>query len=159
MRRENTIDYDDMLLLATRLLRGCERTRRKYAAHWQHMLVDEFQDTNGVQYQLVSLLGKDHGNVFVVGDVDQAIYGWRGADIRNQATATLTLTLILAALTFADIRNQASLTLTLTLTLADTRHQARLDADSEIGPTSTSQPPLPPSPPPPVTRRALTQTS
>jgi DNA helicase-2/ATP-dependent DNA helicase PcrA len=85
MRRENIIDFDDMLLLTTALLRTSERTRRKYASHWRHITVDEFQDTNTVQYQLLSLLGRDHHNVFVVGDADQAIYGWRGADIRNQA--------------------------------------------------------------------------
>ena len=85
MREENIIDFDDMLLLTSHLLRTSERTRRKYASHWRHIAVDEFQDTNSVQYQLLSLLGRDHGNVFVVGDVDQAIYGWRGADIRNQA--------------------------------------------------------------------------
>ena len=84
MREENIIDYDDMLLLATCLLRTSERTRRKYAKHWQHITVDEFQDTNSVQYDLLSLLGRDQKNVFVVGDIDQAIYGWRGADIRNQ---------------------------------------------------------------------------
>ncbi|KOO22947.1 ATP-dependent DNA helicase [Chrysochromulina tobinii] len=85
MRAENTVDFDDMLILATTLLRTSERTRLKYSRHWQHICVDEFQDTNGLQYQVVSLLGRDHKNVFVVGDADQAIYGWRGADIRNQA--------------------------------------------------------------------------
>ena len=85
LRAENIIDFDDMLLLTEMLLRTCERTRRKYARHWRHIACDEFQDTNSVQYQLLSLLGRDHGNVFVVGDVDQAIYGWRGANIRNQA--------------------------------------------------------------------------
>ena len=120
MRAENTIDFDDMLILATTLLRHDERVRRKYARHWRHVLVDEFQvgactactrmvgmrnmstcmymckpmagilshvhgtctclvggrqDTNGVQYTLLSQLGRDHKNLFVVGDVDQAIYG------------------------------------------------------------------------------------
>ncbi|EOD08642.1 hypothetical protein EMIHUDRAFT_44073, partial [Emiliania huxleyi CCMP1516] len=74
LRDENIIDFDDMLLLTETLLRTSERTRRKYAGHWRHLLVDEFQDTNSVQYQLLSLLARDHKNVFVVGDADQAIY-------------------------------------------------------------------------------------
>ena len=85
LRDENVIDFDDMLLLTETLLRTNDRVRKKYASHWRHIAVDEFQDTNSVQYELLALLGKDHKNVFVVGDADQAIYGWRGADIRNQA--------------------------------------------------------------------------
>lgn len=84
LRSENIIDYDDMLLLTRTLLRTSERIRQKYSSHWRHITVDEFQDTNSIQYDLLSLLGQDHKNVFVVGDADQAIYGWRGADIRNQ---------------------------------------------------------------------------
>lgn len=84
MREENVVDYDDMLLLTEVLLRKCERTRLKYARHWNYITVDEFQDTNSIQYQILSLLGRDHRNIFAVGDADQAIYGWRGADIRNQ---------------------------------------------------------------------------
>ena len=71
MRAENIIDFDDMLLLTEQLLRTSERTRRKYAGHWRHLLVDEFQDTNALQYALLHLLGARHRNVFVVGDADQ----------------------------------------------------------------------------------------
>ena len=57
--------------------------REKYARRFEHVLVDEFQDTNLVQYELLKLLGSHHGNIFVVGDEDQSIYRWRGADYRN----------------------------------------------------------------------------
>ena len=56
---------------------------RRYRKRFKHVLVDEYQDTNRAQYRFVSLLGSGHGNVTVVGDDDQSIYGWRGADIRN----------------------------------------------------------------------------
>ena len=65
------------------LLRSHDRVREKYAARYRHILVDEYQDTNHAQYELTHLLGRDHRNVCAVGDPDQAIYGWRGADIRN----------------------------------------------------------------------------
>ena len=82
LHQRNAVDFDDMLSLTAALLRASEATRAKYAARWRHVLVDEFQDTNGVQYEVLKLLAAD--SVFVVGDADQAIYGWRGADIRNQ---------------------------------------------------------------------------
>ncbi|HEY5219987.1 MAG TPA: UvrD-helicase domain-containing protein, partial [Gemmatimonadaceae bacterium] len=83
LQRANAADFDDLLVLPVRILERhpdqLERLRRKF----HHLLVDEYQDTNRAQYRLVSLLGAEHGNVCVVGDDDQSIYGWRGADIRN----------------------------------------------------------------------------
>jgi ATP-dependent DNA helicase UvrD/PcrA len=83
VQRANAADFDDLLLLPVRILERhpeeLDRLRRKF----QYLLVDEYQDTNRAQYRLVSLLGAEHGNVCVVGDDDQSIYGWRGADIRN----------------------------------------------------------------------------
>lgn len=83
IHQRNAVDFDDMLSLTARLLEYSEETRLKYARRWRHLLVDEFQDTNGIQYNVLKLLAKD--SVFVVGDSDQAIYGWRGADYENQA--------------------------------------------------------------------------
>ncbi len=83
LQRANAADFDDLLLLPVRILERhpdeLQRLRRKF----RYLLVDEYQDTNRAQYRLVSLLGAEHGNVCVVGDDDQSIYGWRGADIRN----------------------------------------------------------------------------
>ena len=83
LRRADALDFDDLLLKAVSLLRHHDRVREKYAARYRHILVDEYQDTNHAQYELTRLLGRDHRNVCAVGDPDQAIYGWRGADIRN----------------------------------------------------------------------------
>ncbi|CAH0375535.1 unnamed protein product [Pelagomonas calceolata] len=82
LQQRNAVDFDDMLSLTARLLEHSPATRAKYAGRWKHVLVDEFQDTNGVQYDVLKLLASD--SVFVVGDSDQAIYGWRGADYENQ---------------------------------------------------------------------------
>ncbi len=79
----NLLDFDDLLLWARYLLLEKPAVRDRYARRYQHLLVDEFQDTNMVQYDLVRLLSAHHRNVFVVGDVDQSIYRWRGADYRN----------------------------------------------------------------------------
>ncbi len=77
------LDFDDLLLWAVRLLEEHPGLRRKYSERYQHILVDEFQDTNALQYHLVKLLAQEHRNIFVVGDMDQSIYRWRGADYRN----------------------------------------------------------------------------
>ena len=77
------LDFDDLLLRAVRLLGEHETVRAKYAARYRHVLIDEYQDTNLAQYQLTRLLARDHRNVCAVGDPDQAIYGWRGADSGN----------------------------------------------------------------------------
>lgn len=83
LREANAMDFDDLLLNMTLLLRGNEHLRRAYQERFEYVLVDEFQDTNHVQYELVKLLAAPQNNVFVVGDEDQAIYAFRGADYRN----------------------------------------------------------------------------
>ena len=79
----NAMDFDDLLLNMVRLLRDNEQLRGHYQQRFAYVLVDEFQDTNHVQYELVKLLAAPQNNVFVVGDEDQAIYAFRGADYRN----------------------------------------------------------------------------
>ncbi|HVA58671.1 MAG: UvrD-helicase domain-containing protein [Gemmatimonadaceae bacterium] len=83
LRRANAADFDDLLLLPVRILEQHPDELDRFRARFHHLLVDEYQDTNRAQYRLVQLLGAGHGNVCVVGDDDQSIYGWRGADIRN----------------------------------------------------------------------------
>ncbi|HXY30369.1 MAG TPA: UvrD-helicase domain-containing protein [Gemmatimonadaceae bacterium] len=83
LREANAVDFDDLLVLPVRILQQHEDRREHWRSRFQFLLVDEYQDTNRAQYELVKLLGDAHGNVFVVGDDDQSIYGWRGADIRN----------------------------------------------------------------------------
>ncbi|MBI5668861.1 MAG: UvrD-helicase domain-containing protein [Chloroflexi bacterium] len=79
----NARDFDDLLMDTVLLLRDNDEVRQKYQKFIEYLLVDEFQDTNMAQYELVKLLAKPQDNVFVVGDEDQAIYGFRGADYRN----------------------------------------------------------------------------
>jgi len=79
----NAVDFDDLLLWTARLLEDQPEVREKYAQRFVHVLVDEFQDTNLAQYTLVKHLASGHRNIFVVGDPDQSIYRWRGADWRN----------------------------------------------------------------------------
>jgi DNA helicase-2/ATP-dependent DNA helicase PcrA len=79
----NALDFDDLLLWTARLLEDVPGVRSKYAQRFEHVLVDEFQDTNLAQYRLLSHLASIHRNIFVVGDADQSIYAWRGADYRN----------------------------------------------------------------------------
>src|SRR5665213_3166875 len=81
--RANAVTFDDLLTLPVQLLSGDEGLRRRLGSRFQFILVDEYQDTNRAQYQFIKLLGAEHSNVVVVGDDDQSIYGWRGADIRN----------------------------------------------------------------------------
>jgi DNA helicase-2/ATP-dependent DNA helicase PcrA len=83
LRLANAVDFDDLLVLPVRLLREHPNQLAAYRARFRYVLVDEYQDTNRAQYQFVRLLAGDVGNVCVVGDDDQSIYGWRGADIRN----------------------------------------------------------------------------
>jgi DNA helicase-2/ATP-dependent DNA helicase PcrA len=79
----NALDFDDLLMVTVQLLRDNEEVLRKYQRLYQHILVDEFQDTNVAQYAILKLLADEHRNLFIVGDEDQSIYAWRGADFRN----------------------------------------------------------------------------
>jgi DNA helicase-2/ATP-dependent DNA helicase PcrA len=79
----NGLDFDDLLLWTAYLLEEYPAVREKYARRYEHVLVDEFQDTNLAQYKLLRQLVSFHQNIFVVGDADQSIYTWRGADYRN----------------------------------------------------------------------------
>ncbi len=79
----NALDFDDLLLEAVRLLAHDQLTREKLNRRYEFLMVDEYQDTNRSQYELMRLLSQERGNVAVVGDEDQSIYGWRGANIRN----------------------------------------------------------------------------
>ena len=79
----NALDFDDLLMVTANLLAAYDDVRAKYQERFRHILVDEFQDTNHAQNEIVKLLGEAHGNVCVVGDSDQSVYRWRGADIRN----------------------------------------------------------------------------
>src|SRR5580765_1449437 len=82
LKGANAMDFDDLLLHPLTLFREHPERLRAYQSRFNFILVDEFQDTNRAQYELIRLLGS-HGNVFAVGDDDQSIYGWRGADVRN----------------------------------------------------------------------------
>ena len=79
----NAVDFDDLLVYTARLLEDVPAVRDKYAQRFRHVLVDEFQDTNLAQYALVKHLASHHKNIFCVGDPDQSVYAWRGADYRN----------------------------------------------------------------------------
>jgi len=83
MRKNNALDFDDLLLEAVRLLKVSGEVRERYQRRYRYLLVDEYQDTNRPQYELMKLLAGEAKNVCAVGDEDQSIYSWRGADIRN----------------------------------------------------------------------------
>lgn len=83
LAHRSALDFDDLLVETLRLLETDLEVRDRYQEQFQHVLVDEYQDTNPVQFRILARLCERHRNLFVVGDVDQAIYGWRGADIRN----------------------------------------------------------------------------
>lgn len=83
LKRENAMDFDDLLLNTVLLFEQFEPVRDYYARKFRYVLVDEYQDTNQVQYELVKMLSCVYRNLFVVGDDDQSIYGWRGANIQN----------------------------------------------------------------------------
>ncbi|MFQ5594697.1 MAG: ATP-dependent helicase, partial [Anaerolineae bacterium] len=83
LQANNALDFDDLLMEVVRLFRRQPEVRDKYRRRYQHILVDEFQDTNTAQYDFVRQLAGDGNHVFVVGDEDQSIYLWRGADFRN----------------------------------------------------------------------------
>jgi DNA helicase-2/ATP-dependent DNA helicase PcrA len=83
LRNANALDFDDLLLEAVRLLQTDQPTREAWNRRLNYVMIDEYQDTNRSQYELMRLLTEQHRNVCVVGDEDQSIYSWRGADIRN----------------------------------------------------------------------------
>jgi DNA helicase-2/ATP-dependent DNA helicase PcrA len=83
LKRNSALDFDDLLIWAVRLLSEVEEVSALYNDRFQHILADEFQDTNKTQYQLLKLLSQKHRNVCVVGDDDQSIYRWRGANVEN----------------------------------------------------------------------------
>jgi len=83
LRKNNAMDFDDLLLEAVRLLKVSSEARERYQRRYRYLLVDEYQDTNRPQYELMKLLAGEAKNVCAVGDEDQSIYSWRGADIRN----------------------------------------------------------------------------
>ena len=81
--KENSLDFDDLLLKATKLLKENEQTKKIYQEKWDYIHVDEYQDTNEVQYLMSRLLSENNKNICVVGDADQNIYSWRGANLKN----------------------------------------------------------------------------
>lgn len=83
LRECNALDFDDLLFLAVKLFRQHPEILQRYQARWPFILIDEYQDTNAMQYTFIKLLAGARGNVFAVGDPDQSIYSWRGADIQN----------------------------------------------------------------------------
>ncbi|MBE0700700.1 MAG: UvrD-helicase domain-containing protein [Acholeplasmataceae bacterium] len=83
LKENQLVDFDDLLLYTYELLDENQTIREYYQSHFHHILVDEFQDTDAIQYNILKLLGIKHKNVFVVGDPDQSIYGFRGANYRN----------------------------------------------------------------------------
>lgn len=83
LKKCNCFDFDDLLLKTVELFKSCPDVLEKYQNRFRYINVDEFQDTNKLQYDIVKMLSKKYGNLFVVGDEDQSIYSWRGAEIRN----------------------------------------------------------------------------
>ncbi len=83
LRVEKALDFDDLLLHTYKLLKNKPEILKKYQNLWQYIHIDEYQDTNKVQYMTIKLLAEKHSNLCVVGDIDQNIYSWRGADIKN----------------------------------------------------------------------------
>ena len=83
LKRLNAVDFDDLLVLTVRLLREHEAVRARWREKFRYLMIDEFQDTNRLQLDLVTLLADERRNVAVVGDDDQSIYGWRGAEVSN----------------------------------------------------------------------------
>jgi len=83
LEKNNAVDFDDLIMLTVMLLKNYPDVREKYQNRFAYIMVDEYQDTNRAQYELVHILAAEHGNLCVVGDEDQSIYAFRGADIRN----------------------------------------------------------------------------
>ena len=83
MKANNAVDFDDLILLSVKILKQNDELRKYYQNMFDYIMVDEYQDVNKVQYLLIQILSEKHRNLCVVGDADQSIYSWRGADISN----------------------------------------------------------------------------
>lgn len=83
MKANNAVDFDDLIILTLKILTKSDWLREKYQERFEYIMVDEYQDVNKVQYMLTKILAEKHHNLCVVGDADQSIYSWRGADINN----------------------------------------------------------------------------
>jgi len=83
LKEYNAVDFDDLLFLTVKLFQESEEVLKKYQERWAFILIDEYQDTNHAQSTMIKLLAEAHHNVFAVGDPDQSIYSWRGADVQN----------------------------------------------------------------------------
>lgn len=83
LKRNSALDFDDLIMKTVELFKECPEVLDFYRNKFRYIMVDEYQDTSKAQYELIKLLAKQHQNICVVGDDDQSIYGWRGADIRN----------------------------------------------------------------------------
>ncbi len=83
LKENNSVDFDDLLILPLELFRKNKEILDKYQEHFHYILIDEYQDTNAVQYEMCKLLSMKYKNIFVVGDIDQSIYGWRYANYEN----------------------------------------------------------------------------
>uniref|UniRef100_UPI0040569575 ATP-dependent helicase n=1 Tax=Candidatus Electrothrix sp. TaxID=2170559 RepID=UPI0040569575 len=83
LKENNLVDFEDLLLLTLKILKNFEEVLKRYQEKFQYILVDEFQDTNNMQYNIIYELAKAHRNIFIVGDEDQSIYAFRGSNIKN----------------------------------------------------------------------------
>ncbi len=83
IKEDNLVDFDDLLVLPYKILIKNDTLRRYISRKYRYIMVDEYQDTNELQHKLLKILASEHNNLCVVGDDDQSIYGWRGANIRN----------------------------------------------------------------------------
>lgn len=135
MKNAGAVDFDDLLLLTEELFTSHEDVRLEEAGRFDHLLVDEYQDTNGSQYRIVKALAKDHTNLCVVGDDDQSIYGWRGAEVqhilrftRDWPTASV-IRLMTNYRSTSAILNMANRV----ITLNKQRHDKQLEADRPGG--------------------------
>lgn len=83
LRKNNAVDFTDLIVLPYKLLKKDEEVREMYKNRWKYLMIDEFQDTDPIQYEFIKLILNEHENICVVGDDDQSIYGWRGASVEN----------------------------------------------------------------------------
>ncbi len=131
----NAVDFDDLLVYTARLLEENPAVRDKYAQRFRHVLVDEFQDTNLAQYALVKQLASHHRNIFCVGDPDQSVYGWRGADYRNVQRFEQDFPDAQVVLLEQSYRSRQNIldTATSIIDRSTNRHKKRLFSDRGVG--------------------------